>query len=72
MEEKRKSMREEFTEYFSKVYSDGSIPGGILQAHRPNVSVDWDEKEDTRRSEETVDSYVKELDAAVELVATRK
>ena len=65
-------MRETLAEYFSKVYAPDSIPGGILQAARPNESVDWDEEGDTRRSEETVDSFVKDYDAAVRRLATRK
>ena len=72
MKKGTKTMRDSLARYFSQVYAPDSIPGGILQAARPNESVDWDEEGDTRRSEQNVDAFVKDHDAAVERLATRE
>lgn len=72
MKEQPKSKRESLAVFFSQAYAPGSTPGGILQAARPNKSAEWDEEEDRRRSENNVESSVKDFDAAVEIVATRK
>lgn len=72
MKRQSKATRKSLAAYFLKVYAPGSIPGGILRAARPNASSDWDEKGDARRGKKNAASFIKDYDAAVESIATRK
>lgn len=64
-------IRKALAVFFKQVYAPGSISGGILQASRPNDSAEWNEEEDSKRSDKSIDSFVKELDDAATRVANR-
>ena len=68
----RQKKRAALTSYFEKVFAPGSVPGGIINAVRPNTSLDWNETEDVKRSDATVDADVKDFHEAVVLLAGRK
>jgi len=72
MSKKQKMTRKSLEAFFDRAYAPDSITAGILRANRPNTSVDWNEKGDTRRSKKYVESFVKEFGAAVKIVASRK
>lgn len=72
MATKRAVTRKARTEFFKKVYGPNSIAGGILQASRPNNSVEWDADEDARRIKKNALSFAREHDKATEILAKRR
>lgn len=63
---------ESLSAFFWQANASDSIPHGILRAIRPNESAEWNEAEDKRRNHRNVESYVRQADKAVELLATRQ
>lgn len=43
-----------------------------MNAKRPNSSIEWDEKADTRAAKKMLKSFVSQFKEAVEKLATRK
>ncbi len=66
-----KLTRESLAEFAAQALAPDSVPGGIIQAKRINMSEKWDEEGDVERSKRNVDSYAKVLDAASRRVARR-
>ncbi len=65
MDVDQKMTRESRLAFFNRVFSDDSVAAGIIQAVRLNASIPWNEEEDARRSDNTVDSFVKEFEETV-------
>ena len=66
-----KVTREMLTALFEQAYDHDSVSRSILQATRPNESVEWDPEEDSRRNQKNAASFVKQTDEAVKLLDAR-
>ncbi len=64
--------REELTALFIQAYAPGSVSGGILEAIRPNNSIEWKPETEARNSDEHVASSVDQFLEATEILANRR
>lgn len=67
----KEQTRQLLAAFFQQAYAPDSVSGGILQAIRPNESEEWSEEEDTKRSEDTMSTFMKDFDAAAHRLASR-
>lgn len=60
------------TAFFKQAYAAGSVSGGLLEASRPNISVEWDKEGEARNSDEHVESSVAKFLEASDILAKRR